>query len=295
MNDGLYRQEYLEAKRRSDLGEVSLPPQRAARIAALVSLAIIALLVTALALLPYTRTETGVGFVVSDADAFVVSSAFKQRVRVESVLVRSGDTVVPGKPMLVVEIDGEKASLGDESITNSLALIADMASLTGGRTKHPLATLVSTQRGYIDKFLVLPGEYVAPGQPILLLRREKGQIAFRVLADSRSIGFLQPGREVFIRVEAFPFQRFGTVRGHIIAISDSSLSPYEAATMFGIQPPSQSRFLVDVAVDDPGAIGGTDALKPGMSAFIDFPLEQMSVLKWISSSVIRRRDKNNGP
>lgn len=292
MKEGLFRKEFLDAKVRADFGEVFLPPQRAVRIAATSSLVVIALLVGMLAWLPYTRIETGVGFVVSDADAFAVTSAFKQRIRIDSVLVRSGEAVVPGKPMLVVGVEAEKADLNNESLSNSLALVTDMAAITGDASKRPIATLVSTQRGYVDKFLVLPGDYVAPGQPILVLRRDKGRIVFRVLADSRSIGFLREGRKVFIRVEAYPFQRFGTVRGHIIGISESSLSPYQAATMFGIQPPSQSRFLVDVAVDDPGAIGGTQALKPGMSAFIDFPLEEMSVLRWIFASLLRTGDRD---
>lgn len=287
MTDGLFRKQFLEAKSRADFGEVALPPQRAVRIAALCSLTVIGLLVGVLAWLPYTRMETGLGFVVSDAESIAVTSAFKHPVRVDSILIRSGELARPGTPMLVLGMDAKRAELSDQSVSNSRASISDMAAVTGDASQGPIATLLSTQQGYVDKFLVVPGDQVAPGQPILLLRRNRGQVAFRALADSRAIGFLKPGRTVFIRVEAYPFQRFGSVRGHIVGISDSPVSPSQAAAMFDIPAPSGGRFLVDVAVDDPGAIGGAQALRPGMSAFIDFPMEEMSVLRWVFSSLLR--------
>jgi len=292
MEQDLFRKEFLEARARADFGEVALPPQRAVRIAAVVSMVTVALLLAVLATLPYTRMETNMGFVISDADAFAVTSAFKGPVRVENILVGSGDLIMPGKPMLVVSMETGEEGLENESRSNSLAVMTNSRRTDGVEGGRKLATLLSTQRGYFDKLLVLPGEDVVQGQPILLLRRERGHIAFRVLADSRSIGFLEEGQTVFIRVEAFPFQRFGTVRGHIAAISESSLSPYQAATMFGMQPPGQNRFLVDVAIDDPRSINGSHTLKPGMSVRIDFPVERTSVLGWIFSSLFKLGKRN---
>lgn len=295
MTEGLFRKEFLEARARADFGEVTLPPQRAVRIAAVCSLTVIALLLGVLAWLPYTRVETGRGFVVSDAESIAVTSAFKHPVRIDSILAGSGQLATPGTPLLAVSLDGGTAGLGDESSSNSRVSITDMAAVTGDSTRPPIATLMSSRQGYVDKFLVAPGDRVATGQPIVLLRRHRGRIAFRALADARSIGFLKPGREVFIRVEAYPFQRFGSIRGHITGLSDSPVSPSQAAALFGIPASNRGGFLVDVAVDDPGAItgatggaiGGAQALRPGMSAFIDFPMEEMSVLRWVFSSLLR--------
>ena len=292
MADPLFRSEFLKARARPDFGALTLTPQRAVRITAVCSLSIIVLLVTLLSWLPYTRTETAVGFMIRDADAFAVTSAFQDNVRVDSLLVKGGEVVFPGKPLLVVIPPLTNAEIANEPSSNSLAVLTELPAENGGDRGPSIATLVSTQRGYMDKFLVLPGDYVAPGQPIALLRRQQGRIVFRVLATSRTVAFLREGRQVFIRVEAFPFQRFGSVPGHVVGLSESSLSPHQVASMFGIQPPRQNSFIVDVAVDDPSAIGGSQALKPGMSAFVDFPLEETSVLKWIFSSILRRGNSN---
>lgn len=131
MEQDLFRKEFLEARARADFGEVALPPQRAVRIAAVVSMVTVALLLAVLATLPYTRMETNMGFVISDADAFAVTSAFKGPVRVENILVGSGDLIMPGKPMLVVSMETGEEGLDNESRSNSLAVMTNSRRTDG--------------------------------------------------------------------------------------------------------------------------------------------------------------------
>lgn len=294
MGLSLFRSKYMESRNRADFGSVVIPPQRAVAVAALASIAAVMLLVAALALLPYTRFTTGMGYVVEDSESFVVSSSNTEQALVESILVRDGDLVVPGRSMFLLRGTKGEFGHGKDLNANSLLTIAQVVDRGGVEDQVALALVVSTQRGYVDKFLVQPGDAVRRGQPLAVMVRNRGRLVFRVLVDSRSVAYLTVGRKVHVRIDAYPFQKFGTVDGHIIAMSSSSLSPLQASNMFGITPPSHSRFVVDVAVDESNFIKGKEKLKPGMDASVDFPIEEMSVLQWILGSLTKYGEAGRG-
>ena len=52
-----------------------------------------------------------------------------------------------------------------------------------------------------------------------------GRIEAELLAPSRAIGFIQTGQAVALSLQAFPYQRFGTVPGKISTVSSTVISP----------------------------------------------------------------------
>ena len=56
---------------------------------------------------------------------------------------------------------------------------------------------------------------------------EGAKLEAELLAPSRAVGFIRPGQEVRLMLQAFPHQRFGTVKGEIKAMSTTVLGPTE--------------------------------------------------------------------
>ena len=73
---------------------------------------------------------------------------------------------------------------------------------------------------------------VAAGQPVsrwaatvAVIVPQGSQLEAELLAPPRAVGFVRPGQEVSLMLQAFPHQRFGTVKGMVRAMSNTVLGP----------------------------------------------------------------------
>jgi membrane fusion protein len=193
---------------------------------------------------------------------------------------------------------------------NRLALRREIASLEQELTELPLRA--ATQRGAIERelamlgqetaenaarrdqvikapadgvvgaLLVLPGQSVKAGQVIANIVPAGSRLQAHVYAPSRSIGFLQVGKEVRLRYQAFPYQKFGHHPGHIVRISRNALTPVELDSL-GIGDPQDVMYRVIVALDAETvrAYGRDELLKPGMTLEADVMLERRKLYEWV--------------
>lgn len=75
------------------------------------------------------------------------------------------------------------------------------------------------------------GQVVTSGQALLALVPSDGAIEVEALIQNKDVGFVREGQEVTIKVEAFPFTRFGTLNGTVMRISQDAMDEREAGTL----------------------------------------------------------------
>jgi membrane fusion protein len=110
---------------------------------------------------------------------------------------------------------------------------------------------------------------------------EGGRLEAELLAPSRSIGFIKPGQEVRISLQAFPYQRFGTLSGRVRSVSATVLAPAEVAIQgLNIQEPT-FRIRVSLSRDAMTAYGESIPLQPGMLVSADVVFDRRSLLQWL--------------
>lgn len=272
----LFRDEFVKSVT-EPFGTISIPPQKAVRIAAISFFIGFGVLIAILRGLEYTRVEPARAIVVPDAQRIAISSVFANSVRIESLLAQEGEQAVPGKAIVLVSGADLTAHPALAGPANSLASGQSAGAGSGQRT----ASLLSTQAGHIERVLVRAGQEVGPGQPVAILNNNPFRLKFAVLVPSRWVGLVKRSEVVQIKVDSFPYQRFGTLAGRVNQVSQGSVPPGEIAAMFGIQPPGESMFIVDVNAVDPARGRIANELRPGMGATVDFPVEKKSMLDWI--------------
>ncbi len=104
--------------------------------------------------------------------------------------------------------------------------------------------------GRIAAVPVSAGQTVVAGATIVVIVPEGGKLEAELLAPSRAIGFVRPGQEVELSLQAFPYQRFGTVRGTVRTVSSTVLAPNEVAIQgLNVQEPV-FRIRVALSRDD---------------------------------------------
>ncbi|MBS0214732.1 MAG: HlyD family efflux transporter periplasmic adaptor subunit [Proteobacteria bacterium] len=140
----------------------------------------------------------------------------------------------------------------------------------------PVSGLVATQ-------LAKPGQAVQVGQPLMSVLPNDSELEAELLVPSHAIGFIEPGDQVLLRYQAFPYQKFGHYQGKVTRISRSALSPNEMVAL-GMKSDSGEtvyRVMVQLAKQTVTAYGKPEALKPGMVLEADVLGERRSLIEWI--------------
>jgi membrane fusion protein len=135
--------------------------------------------------------------------------------------------------------------------------------------------------GRIAALPVVTGQTVNAGATVAVIVPEGGQLEAELLAPSRAIGFVRPGQPVQISLQAFPYQRFGTVPGRIRLVSTTVLAPSEVAIQgLNIQEPT-FRIRVSLGQDSMQAYGESYPLQPGMLVSGDIVFDRRTLIQWL--------------
>jgi len=135
--------------------------------------------------------------------------------------------------------------------------------------------------GRIAALPVTTGQTITAGATVAVIIPEGGQLEAELLAPSRSIGFVRAGQEVKISLQAFPYQRFGTVAGRIRLVSTTVIAPSEVVIQgLNIQEPT-FRIRVALSRDSVQAYGETYPLQPGMLVSADIVFDRRNLVQWL--------------
>ncbi|MDX8483459.1 HlyD family type I secretion periplasmic adaptor subunit [Mesorhizobium sp. VK24D] len=72
------------------------------------------------------------------------------------------------------------------------------------------------------------GQVVTTGQQLLVVAPTKGALQVEALVANLDIGFVKPGQSAAIKVDAFPFTRFGVLHGTVTRVAPEAVEEQEA-------------------------------------------------------------------
>jgi len=135
--------------------------------------------------------------------------------------------------------------------------------------------------GRVAALPIATGQTLAVGATVAVIVPEGGKLEAELLAPSRAIGFVRPGQEVRINLQAFPSQRFGSVTGKIRMVSTTVIAPSELVIQgLNIQEPT-FRIRVSLSREVMEAYGETYPLQPGMLISADIVFDRRNLLHWL--------------
>jgi membrane fusion protein len=141
--------------------------------------------------------------------------------------------------------------------------------------------VVAPIEGRIAALPVATGQPVMAGATMAVITPADGRLEAELLAPSKAIGFIREGQDVRLQLQAFPYQRFGTVAGRVTAVSGTVISPSDVSIAgLSIQEPV-FRVRVGLASEQIEAYGQRHALQPGMLLMAEVVLDRQSLLRWL--------------
>lgn len=104
-----------------------------------------------------------------------------------------------------------------------------LQELIKARSKNERTRLTAPIAGTVQQLAVTTvGQVVTTGQPLLTIVPQNATIEIEAMILNQDIGFVEPGQEVVIKVEAFPFTRYGTVEGTVVKVSRDAVDERES-------------------------------------------------------------------
>ena len=192
-------------------------------------------------------------------------------------------------------LDREQARLEGERL--SLPLLArsaqggierDLAALSREAAEQDSERRLivrAPQDGMISALLAEPGQAVSPASAMASLVPQGAVLQAQLYAPSSAVGFVRPGQAVRLRLEAFPYQKFGQLEGRVLQVSRTPLAAGELAalTLAGMQaqPPAEALFRITVALDEASAAALPQPLVAGMRLQADVMLERRRLVEWL--------------
>jgi hemolysin D len=72
------------------------------------------------------------------------------------------------------------------------------------------------------------GQVVTTGQQLIVVAPLGGKPQVEALVANLDIGFVKLGEDAVIKVDAFPFTRFGALRGKVVSIASAAIAEQDA-------------------------------------------------------------------
>ncbi len=199
---------------------------------------------------------------------------------------------------IAVDRDLSNARMEEPAITLKARAQVDQVSRQISEVQQTLATedarretvIRAPINGTVTNIAINQGQSVAADALLATVLPKGSVLHVELLVPTRAIGFVTKGKEVVMRYEAFPFERFGQYRGVIADVSQAVWSAGERVGPLTIKEPV---YRVDVKLDRQtvAALGQEYPLRSGMLVNADILLEKRSLLEWIFEPVIQLRSR----
>ncbi|GAA5177488.1 hypothetical protein GCM10025771_14690 [Niveibacterium umoris] len=122
------------------------------------------------------------------------------------------------------------------------------------------------------------GGVETPAQALMVIVPKEGQAEVEAVLENNDIGFVKPGQVAEIKVETFPFTRYGTIPGQVNFVSGDAIKDDKQGFIF------QARLKLDrnaIQVDERAV-----PLSPGMAVSAEIKTGQRRVIEYFLSPVL---------
>jgi membrane fusion protein len=186
-----------------------------------------------------------------------------------------------------------------------LQLNRNLASLdqeTAEIQSRKTSSVLAPQAGQVSTIHLSLGAMAQAGQTIASLVPHDAidpsahTLVAALFAPTRTAGFIQPGQEVWLRLAAYPYQKFGLAKGRVLKVSGTPIAPQDLPHGQGtaLMASTQSneplyRVQVVLASQHVMAFGQAHSLRPGMTLEADVIHDVRGIWEWVFEPLLAIR------
>ncbi len=157
--------------------------------------------------------------------------------------------------------------------------ILKQEEVTKAQRRAGLEHLLSPADGTVQQLQIhTVGGVVEPARTLMVIVPSRGEIEVEAHVLNKDIGFVREGQPAAVKLDAFPFTRYGTVRGTVVSLSrDAVPDPKLGANYIARIRLARGTILVD---------GKTVPLTSGLGVTVDVRTGNRRIISWLISPIV---------
>ncbi|WP_162244937.1 HlyD family efflux transporter periplasmic adaptor subunit [Aminobacter sp. DSM 101952] len=159
------------------------------------------------------------------------------------------------------------------------------------------SVLASPVAGRVQQVEVgISGDVVQTGQQLMVVVPDSTELEIEAMLLNKDKGFVREGQEARIKLEAFPFTRYGTLDGQVTTVSNDAISAGATAGTGGGTAQGTSGplvFPIRIKLDQSSirADGEDVAVTPGMSITAEIKTGSRRILQFLLDPLMEIKDE----
>jgi hemolysin D len=155
------------------------------------------------------------------------------------------------------------------------------------QAKTRLTQLTAPTSGTVQQLVVhTTGGVVTPAQVLMVIVPKDAEVTAEVIVDNKDIGFVQAGQASTIKLETFPFTRYGTVDAQVKTVAADAVNDEKRGAIFpALLTLKSSTLNVD---------GKRVNLAPGMNLSAEIKTGQRRIISYLFNPVHKALDESLG-
>jgi hemolysin D len=128
------------------------------------------------------------------------------------------------------------------------------------------------------------GAVVTPAQALMVMVPSGESLEVEAALENKDIGFVEVGQRVEVKVDAFPFTRYGLIEGRVVGLSSDAVVDERKGMVFTMR----------VELDQSGieVNGDMVSLSPGMTVSVEAMTGKRRLIEYVLSPLLRYRDES---
>jgi hemolysin D len=225
----------------------------------------------------------------------------RQDLAIRSEETSKSQAAVAGVQQQVARLDSEFAREALDALTESDAAVRlREEELKKAEDKTRNTVLASPIAGTVQQLTVSTlGGVVKPADPLMVIVPRVGEcpepapgearaycgerLIAEAMASNKDVGFLAVGQDVEVKLEAYPFTRYGVVPGRLIAVSQDAVENDKGDLNFPVR--------VELFRDHITVNGEARRLAPGLAATAEIKTGRRRIIDFLLSPLARRMEE----
>jgi len=219
----------------------------------------------------------------------------RSELEIDRSKIASLDAAIDGLDQKLASADAEitTAALADLSHARERGRAAAEA-LVKADHRLELQTLRAPISGTVQQLQVTTvGSVVTPAQQLLSVVPDEDRLEVEAVLENRDVGFVAAGQRVELKIDAYPFTRYGLAKGTVLNVDrDAEATPVNQAVqgsrrvaddIDNVESSERLRYTVHIAVE-PGSLevdGHPAALLPGMSVKAEILTGKRRIIEYV--------------
>lgn len=123
------------------------------------------------------------------------------------------------------------------------------------------------------------GGVVTAAQPLMVIVPAGGPLEVEAWLENKDVGFVHVGQSAEVKVDAFPFTRYGTILGEVLSVSEDAVPQERGVLLYGAR----------IGLDDTAlrTEEGDLRLRPGMTVSVEIKTGERRLIEFLLSPLLR--------